>query len=210
MDQNYPVIFSVEYPDRALNRISTAFRLLAVIPIAVLALLLQAQEIPTSLAALGSLGSAALTGGGVIVIPTALMIVVRGKYPRWWYNWNLELLRFTNRMVVYIALMDDRYPSTDDQQSVRLQLPLPEEESLSRGMPIVKWLLAIPHYFVLAILFVLLPFVLVAAWVAILASGRYPRALFSYVEGVLRWVNRVTAYAYALVTDIYPPFSLSE
>lgn len=210
MHQNYPVIFSVEYPDRALNRISTAFRLLAVIPIAALALLLQAQEIPTSLAHLGSLGSAALTGGGVVLIPTALMIVVRGKYPRWWYDWNVELLRFTNRLVVYIALMDDRYPSTDEQQSVQLDFPYPETGSLNRGMPIIKWLLATPHYFVLAILFITLPFVLAIAWVSILVRGRYPRGIFDYVEGVLRWTNRVTAYAYALVTDAYPPFSLNQ
>lgn len=144
------------------------------------------------------------------MIPAALMIIVRGKYPRWWYDWNVELLRFTNRLVVYIALMDDRYPSTDDQQSVQLDLPYPESGSLSRGMPIIKWLLATPHYFVLAILLTTLPFALAAAWVTILVSGRYPRGVFDYVEGVLRWANRVTAYAYALVTDAYPPFSLSQ
>ena len=82
------------------------------------------------------------------------MIVFRQKYPRWWFDWNLELLRFSNRVGVYFALMDDRYPSTDEQQYVQLDFPYPDaERDLNRWLPLVKWLLAIPHYIVLSFLY---------------------------------------------------------
>ncbi len=110
--------------------------------------------------------------------------------------------------MVYLALMTDRYPSTDEQQSVELNFPYPAPRTLSRGLPAIKWLLATPHYFALAVLFIFVPFFLLAAWVSILITGRYPRPIFAYIEGVLRWGVRVTGYAYALVTDEYPPFSL--
>jgi hypothetical protein len=105
--------------------------------------------------------------------------------------------------------MDDRYPSTDDHQSVHLDYPYPDAAvDLNRWLPLVKWFLAIPHYIVLFFLQVGAFVVVVIAWFAILFTGRYPRGLFNYVEGVLRWHNRVTAYAVVLVTDAYPPFSL--
>ena len=137
------------------------------------------------------------------------MILFRKKYPRWWFDWNLELMRFVNRIDVYLALMDDTYPSTDEQQSVHLDFPYPDVEAdLTRGMPLVKWFLAIPHYIVLFFLGIAAFFAVVFAWFAILFTGRYPRGLFGFVEGVCRWHNRVYAYAFALVTDRYPPFRL--
>src|SRR5262249_36645155 len=138
-----------------------------------------------------------------------LMILFRQKYPRWWFDWNLELMRFSYRVGVYFTLMDDTYPSTDDRQSVHLDFPYPDvENELGRGMPLVKWLLAIPHYFVLIFLYIGAFFAVIGAWFAILFTGRYPRAIFDYVEGVQRWTVRVTGYAFTLVTDSYPPFSL--
>ncbi len=137
------------------------------------------------------------------------MIVFRQKYPRWWFDWNLELLRFTNRVGVYVALMDDRYPSSDERQGVALEFPYPDAgRDLNRWLPLVKWLLAIPHLVVLAFLYIGVFFVVIAAWFVILFTGRYPRALFHFVEGVVRWHNRVVAYAFVLVTDEYPPFRL--
>ena len=137
------------------------------------------------------------------------MILFRQKYPRWWFDWNLELLRFMNRVCVYVGLMDDRYPSTDEQQSVLLELPYPDAKNgLNRWLPIVKWALAIPHFIVLFFLSIGVFFAVVGAWFAILFTGRYPRGLFDFVLGVLRWWNRVIAYAFALVTDEYPPFRL--
>lgn len=204
---SYPVTLSVDYPDRKLNRVSTAFRIFAVIPIAIVSALLPGSgitgEVDGGFVALGSVG------GSLVVLPTVLMILFRRKYPRWWFDWNLELLRFFNRIGVYVALMDDRYPSTDEQQAVHLDFPYPDASRLGRGMPLVKWLLAIPHYFVLFFLYVGAFFAVVAAWFAILFTGRYPRGIFNFVEGVIRWSNRVDGYAFALITDRYPPFRLS-
>ena len=204
----YPVRFSVEYPDRDLNRLTTAFRLIVAIPILVLAATLSGE-------AWGSYGhnashGAAVGGGGLLFLPPFLMIVFRQKYPRWWYDWNLELLRFLNRVGVFLALMDDRYPSTDERQGVTLDLPYPDAKNgLNRWLPIVKWLLAIPHFIVLFFLFVGAIGAVVGAWFAILFTGRYPRGLFGYLEGVGRWNMRVIAYSVVLVTDEYPPFRLS-
>ena len=207
MNDDYPVRFSVEYPDRPLNRLSTGFRIFTVIPIAIV------------LAAIGgysaTYGSAAETttvaigGIGLLFLPPLLMILFRQKYPRWWFDWNLELLRLTNRVGVYMALMDDKYPSTDERQGVSLELRYPDaRRDLNRWLPLVKWLLAMPHLVVLFFLYVAVVFVLIAAWFTILFTRRYPRGLFDFVEGVLRWHNRVVAYALVLVTDEYPPFRL--
>ena len=137
------------------------------------------------------------------------MILFRQKYPRWWFDWNLELMRFSNRVGVYLALMDDRYPSTDERQGVSLDFPYPDAKNgLNRWLPLVKWLLAIPHYIVLFFLFVGALVAVIVAWFAILFTGRYPRGLFDYVEGVGRWAVRVFAYSIVLVTDEYPPFRL--
>ena len=134
----------------------------------------------------------------------------RQKYPRWWFDWNLELLRFIDRVAVYMLVMDDRYPSTDERQSVNLEIAYPEVRTeLNRWLPLVKWLLAIPHYIVLFFLWIAAFFTVIFAWFAILFTGRYPRGLFDFVVGVGRWTNRVTAYAFLLVTDEYPPFRLA-
>jgi hypothetical protein len=139
-----------------------------------------------------------------------LMILFRRKYPKWWFDWNLELQRLTNRVVVYVALMNDRYPSTDEQQAVHLDYEYPDAaRDLNRWLPLVKWLLAIPHLIILLFLWLAGLFVVIVAWFAILFTGRYPRGMFHFVEGVLRWGQRVIAYAFLLVTDAYPPFRLA-
>jgi Domain of unknown function (DUF4389) len=197
----YPANFSVDYPDRDLNRLTTGFRIFTAIPILILAALLTSG---------GWHWTMALGAGGITFLPTLFMIVFRQKYPRWWFDWNLELLRFLNRIGVYLALMDDRYPSTDEKQSVALDFPYPAaERDLNRWLPLVKWLLAIPHYIVLVFLWIASFFIVIFAWFAILFTRRYPRGLFEFVEGVIRWETRVVAYAFVLVTDQYPPFRLS-
>jgi hypothetical protein len=205
----YPVQFSVEYPDRNLDRATTAFRILVAIPILIVLAAIEGG---------GGWGGAnggngawiAAGGGGTLFFPVLLMIVFRQKYPRWWYDWNLELLRFENRVFVYLGLMDDRYPSTDERQSVSLEFPYPNaKQGLNRWLPLVKWFLAIPHYIVLIFLGLAAIVCVIIAWFAILFTGRYPKELFDFVVGVMRWGNRVSAYAFVLVTDRYPPFRLS-
>jgi hypothetical protein len=207
-ESTYPVSFFVDYPDRALNRVSTAFRLLVAIPIFIVLGTVAGGEAfqASDEASRGTLAA----GGGMLFLGPLLMILFRQKYPRWWFDWNLALTRFSNRVGVYLALMDDRYPSTDEEQSVHLDIPYPDvPRDLNRWLPLVKWFLAIPHYIVMFFLFIAALFVVVIAWFAILFTGRYPRSMFDFVEGVLRWTNRVGAYAFMLTTDRYPPFSLS-
>ena len=204
MDTNtHPIRFSIEYPDRTLNRTTTALRLVAALPVL---LVLAAVSGGTWEWSHDSGEAVAAGAGGILFFGPLLMLVFRGTYPRWWFDFNLELERFTNRVVAYVALLDDRYPSVTDGQSVRLDYP--EPEGLSRWLPLVKWLLAVPHYAVLVVLHAGAVLAVVAAWFAILVTGRYPRPLFDYVTGVLRWSNRVKGYAFTLVTDRYPPFSL--
>jgi hypothetical protein len=205
---SYPVQFSVDYPDRPLNRLTTAFRVFVIIPIAIV---LGAVSGSTWQWGSGGRGSEVAAGaGGLLIAGPALMILFRQKYPRWWFDWNLELQRFTNRVGIYLALMDDRYPSTDDHQSVQLDYEYPDaQRDLNRWLPLVKWLLAIPHVIVLIFLYIATVVMVVVAWFAILITGRYPRGIFDFVQGVIRWHNRVVAYALLMVTDRYPPFSLA-
>jgi Domain of unknown function (DUF4389) len=206
MNGAYPVEFSVDYPERPLDRLTTAFRLFTAIPILIV---LGAVSGATWYASRnGGGGSTAASAGGLLFLAPLLLILFRQKYPRWWFNWNLELLRFTNRVAVYLGLMDDRYPSSDEQQAVHLELSYPDARLLNRFLPLVKWLLAIPHYIVLFFLDIGVVVAVIIAWFAILFTGRYPRGLFDFVEGVYRWHNRVIAYALILVTDQYPPFRL--
>ena len=206
-DHHYPLTFSVDYPDRSLNRLSSAFRLFTIIPIAILAATIEGGSFGANA---GGSGVRYAGGGiGILVIPVALMLLFRKKYPRWWYDWNLQLTRFSNRIAVYFALMDDRYPSTDEQQAVHLDFAYPDaEHDLSRGLPLIKWLLAIPHYIVLIFLTIGALVAAIFAWFAILFTGRYPHSLFDFIAGVIRWHNRVGAYALLMITDRYPPFSL--
>jgi len=205
MVSSYPVQFDVEFPSRPLDRLSTAFRFIAAIPIVVVLTMLTGEAFRDGDR---STGNTIVIGGAAVFIPLVLMLVFRQKYPRWWFDWNLNLLRFSNRVTAYLALLDDRYPSTDEEQSVHLDFAYPDARQMSRWLPLVKWILAIPHYVVLVFLWVGAIFVVVAAWFAILFTGTYPRSLFDYVVGVLRWSNRVNGYAFTLVTDQYPPFSL--
>jgi hypothetical protein len=205
----YPVHLEVEYPDRSLNRLTTALRIFTIIPIAIV---LGTVEGATwnAPSGNGTTRTVAAGAGGVLFVGPLLMILFREKYPRWWFDWNLELTRFSSRVALYAALLDDRYPSTDDHQSLLLDVPYPDARTdLNRWLPLVKWFLAIPHYIVLFFLGIAAVVCVVIAWFAILFTGRYPRQLFDFVVGVGRWGLRVSAYAFLLATDEYPPFSLN-
>jgi hypothetical protein len=204
----YPVSFSVDYPERELDRMTSVFRIFTIIPIAIV---LGAVAGGTWEWGYHNGASGAAAGaGGLLFFGPLLMILFRQKYPRWWFDWNLELQRFSSRVLIYLALMDDKYPSTDEHQSVHLDYPYPDAAGdLNRWLPLIKWLLAIPHYVVLFFLDIAALVAVIAAWFAILFTGRYPRGLFGFVEGVARWHNRVIGYAVTLVTDAYPPFRLA-
>ncbi|TLY82581.1 MAG: DUF4389 domain-containing protein [Gammaproteobacteria bacterium] len=198
----FPATLQVDYPDRDLDRLTTVFRLFTVIPIAVILALLTRGTVHAGAA------NRVVGAGGIVFLATVLMLLFRQKYPRWWFDWNLALTRFSTRVAVYLALLRDEYPSADDEQAVHIQIPYPDaKQELNRWLPLVKWFLAIPHYVVLWFLSIAAFFCVVIAWFAILFTGRYPRSLFDFVVGVFRWWLRVAAYAFLLSTDRYPPFS---
>jgi len=202
----YAVRFDVDLPDEPRNRLTTAFRVFVAIPILVVLASVSGGS------GIGSTGGqrGVAAAGGILFIAPLLMILFRQKYPRWWFDWNLALLRFTNRVAAYLLLLRDEYPSTDAEQAVHLDVDYPDvPRDLNRWLPLVKWFLAIPHYIVLFFLSIAAFFVVIAAWFAILFTGRYPPSLFNFVTGVMRWHNRVAGYAFVLATDRYPAFSLN-
>lgn len=205
----YVARLEIDYPEE-LDRLTTLFRLIWIIPIVVLVSILSSGW---DQYARSETGESVRTSGTSIsvglAVATALMILFRQRYPRWWFDFALGLARFGSRIGAYGALLTDQYPSTEDEQSVHLELDYPDaKRDLNRWLPLVKWFLAIPHYFVLLVLLIGVFFAVVIAWFAILFTGRYPRGLFDFVVGVGRWGLRVEAYMLLMLTDRYPPFSL--
>ena len=212
LDGQYPARLTVDYPER-LDRLTTLLRIIWVITIAIaLAIVSGAGASTTTTTTSGgtqTVQTAGMTISASLSFATALMLIFRRRYPRWWFDFQLALARFSYRVGTYIALLRDEYPSTEDEQAVHLELDYPDAgRDLNRWLPIVKWILAIPHYIVLVFLVLFAFIAIVVAWFAILITGRYPRALFDFVVGVGRWGLRVQAYAFLLITDRYPPFSL--
>jgi len=206
----YPARLEIDYPEQ-LDRVSTLLRLIYVIPIAIVLSALSATATQSTVTDAGE--TVTTTSGGItagLFFATLLMIVFRQRYPRWWFDFALEFSRFATRVGAYVGLLTDQYPSTVEHQRVHLDIDYPDvERDLNRWLPLVKWFLAIPHYIVLFVLAILAVLAVIAAWFAILFTGQYPRALFDFVVGVIRWGIRVEAYATLLVTDRYPPFSLA-
>ena len=216
VNQEYTARLEIDYPEK-LDRLTTLLRIFWIIPIAIiLGLISGAGETVTNTVFLNEAGEVINTTretvGGIVAglsTATALMIIFQQLYPRWWFDFARELTRFGARVGAYAVLLTDQYPSTVEEQSVHLEIDYPDVETdLNRWMPLVKWLLAIPHYIVLAVLSPAAIFAVIVAWFAILVTGQYPRTLFNFVVGVSRWWLRVSAYATLLVTDQYPPFSL--
>jgi hypothetical protein len=208
----YAARLDIDYPER-LDRLTSFFRLIWIIPIAIVLNVLSAYGTQTVRTVTdNSITTTTTSSGGIVgalFAATLLMILFRKRYPRWWFDFAREFTRFSARVGAYLFLVTDRYPSTVEEQSVHLEIDYPDvEQDLNRWLPLVKWLLAIPHYIVLAFLAIGGLVVWVIAWFAILFTGRYPRSLFDYMVGVARWGLRVEAYAFLLVTDKYPPFSL--
>lgn len=205
--QHYPAKLSIDYPETS-DRLTTAFRLILILPIFLVLVLLYdggwSDGDPAE--------RARYVGGmGIVFLPTLLMIVFRQKYPRWWFDWNLEFTRFGYRVASYLFLMRDEYPSTDEEQMVHIDFPYPDaKNALNQWLPLVKWFLAIPHYLVLAVLYIGVILSVIVSWFAILLTGNHPRGIFDFIVGVFRWTLRVQVYAFILTTDEYPPFALGE
>ena len=210
----YPVRLEIDYPEDGLNRVTTAFRLVLAIPIAVVAGLLTSGAIDWTTEDVSAgleVWTFVFAAGGFVFLPTLLMILFRRKYPRWWFDWNQELMRFSIRVSAYLALLRDEYPSTDEQQAVHLDIDYPDaRRDVNRWLPLVKWLLAIPHYVALMLLALIAVMLVVITWFAVLFTGRCPRGVFGFQVGALRWFVRVHAYMLLLTTDRYPPFSLDR
>ncbi len=183
----YPASLNIDYPDRKLNKLTSFFRIFTMLPVAVLMSLL----------------------GFVTSIPLVLIILLRKTYPKWWFDWNLAFVKFSTRVKAYMFLINDAYPSTYEDQNVYIEMVYPDAKTqLRRGLPLVKWFLAIPHFVVLYFLAIATSLCEIIAWFAILFTGRYPKGLFDFVVGVMRWSFRVMAYACLMITDQYPPYSL--
>jgi len=202
---NYPVSLSIDYPGRPLNRLTTFFRFIIMVPIVVI------LGLVTNVTAQwdNEVLKTTVASGGILFVPVVLMVLFRQKYPRWWFDWNVSLVKFSTRVLVYVMLLRDEYPSTDEDQSVHINIEYPDVlKNLNRWLPLIKWFLAIPHYFILCFLIAALFICVVIAWFAILFTGKYPETMFRFVVGVIRWNLRVSGYAFLLVTDQYPSFSL--
>jgi hypothetical protein len=200
----YPITFSVDFPDRTLNRLTSFFRIVTAIPILIVIGLLSSGK--TSWEADPWIFGVGMSAA--VVAPLVLMILFRQKYPHWWFDWNLAISRFSARVSTYLLLLRDEYPSTDEEQAVHLELVYPDAKNgLNRWLPLVKWFLAIPHYIVLCFLFIAVFVCWIIAWFAILFTGRYPRGLFDFIVGVSRWSFRIFGYAFLMITDRYPPFT---
>lgn len=204
---SYPLSLSIDYPEK-LSRLTTFFRVFMIIPIYIIVVLLTGFSYNSGWD-YGQGWSIQISSAGLVILPLVLMLLFRKKYPRWWFDWNLALLRFITRVGAYFLLLRDEYPSTDEEQAIHLEITYPDAQNgLRRGMLLVKWFLAIPHYIVLIFLYIAAAVCVTITWFTILFTGRYPRGLFDFVVGVTRWSLRVDAYAFILVTDRYPPFSL--
>ncbi len=199
----YPANLTIDYPEKA-KRLTVFFRLLLAIPISIILGLLSYHGYNNEQVSDGS------NWIGVLFIPTALMIVFRKKYPRWWFDWNLALTKFGMRVSSYVLLLRHEYPSTDEEQAVHVDIQFPDvKKELNRWMPLIKWLLVLPHMIVLCFMMVGVMFCTILAWIIMLFTGTYPKAMFDFVVGALRWGLRVSAYAILLTTDKYPPFRFS-
>jgi hypothetical protein len=208
-DNSYPAKLEIDYPDRPLNRLSSFFRLFYAIPIMIVMALLYGMynyQNPKSPHEHWEYFNTIY-----VFLPLILMLLFRRKYPRWWFDWNVALLKLGTRFNAYLLLLRDEYPSTDEEQAVHIEIPYPDASTeLNRWLPLVKWFLAIPHFVVLCVLAFGMIFSVIFAWFAILFTARYPRSLFDFIVGVERWSIRVAAYAFLLVTDKYPPFRLGD
>jgi hypothetical protein len=155
------------------------------------------------------MGTSGIGAAGVIVIPALLAIVFRGKYPSYVLTFNHALIELSTRLAAYVLILNDKYPSIEGNSKVEVTFPDVDGGSkLHRGLPLVKWFLAIPHYIVGAVYLVISLGATLIAWVQTSITGRYPEWAGEIVLGTISYWNRVQGYMLLLVSDKYPSFKL--
>ncbi len=203
VETSYPVRFEAEYPEQ-LGRLSSAFRIILYIPVAIFLALVGGQAF--SYSDFGDATTTSVAGGGGIILAIWATVIVRQYVPHWLFDFQVALMRFQARAYGYLALLTDRFPAFEGEYPINFEVRYPDK--LSRWkVAIWKIITSIPHIIILIFLFLAAFVVIVIAWFAILFTGRYPQGLHTFVAGVFRWSLRVQAYFLSL-TDDYPPFSL--
>ena len=179
------------------DRITVFFRAILIIPIVILANYFNGYNSSHSYI------------GGFLFIPVVLTLLFRGAYPSYVLAFNKALVALSVRIAAYFLVLTDDYPSIEANEKVGVEFPdIQGGRILSRGLPLVKWLLAIPLYIVGAVYMVYAMILTLLAWFTIVLTGEYPEWCASGVIGTISYWNRIYGYAYGLVTDEYPSFTL--
>ena len=146
---------------------------------------------------------------GLIVLPTLLALLFRGKYPSYVLTFNHALIELSTRLAAYVLILNDKYPSIESNSKVSVVFPdVDGGKKLNRWLLLVKWILALPHYIVGIVYLLISLVVTVIAWVQTSITGKYPRWAGEIVFGTIAYWNRVQGYMLLLVTDKYPSFKL--
>ena len=182
---------------RKRNRATTFFRPILIIPILIF------------VGTFSSSNSGATSISFTLAVPVLLALVFRNIYPSYIYGFNQSFLELQNRISLYALYLTDEFPSIEKSKYVTITLPeVRGGKALNRWLPLVKWLLAIPLYVVGVVYLAVTVIYTIIAWFNILFTGKYPKFAIDFVVGTVQFWNRVTGYAFILVTDEYPTFSV--
>jgi hypothetical protein len=190
---DYPVDFQADYPEGGISRWRALFQGLLLIPHFIVLLFVY-------------------IGVYVVWIITWFAILFTGKYPEGMFNFLAGALKWGNRVNGFQYWFTEDYPpfSLDDEPDypVRTRIDYPPNGKIARWRVLVHWLLAIPHFIVVAFLFIAEYIILVITFFSILFTRKWPRSMFDFTVGIIRWRTRANAYGYFWMTEEYPPFSL--
>ena len=198
MSNQIETVITVQLDNR--DRMSVALRIFLVVPIAIFV---------SAFTAWSGSSEASTFLSGLLFLPVLLALVFRGIYPSYVLDFNRALLALSTRVTAYIFLLNDKYPSIEDSADVKITFPeIAGGAKLNRYLPLVKWLLALPLYIVGFVYTIYGLAVLIFTWFTILFTGKMPAFSGGVLLGVTQFWNRVYGYAFLLVTDEYPSFSL--
>ena len=182
------------------NRLTAFFRIILVVPVFIF--------VSSFSPATAFSDDAAGILAGLMALPAGLAIVVRQVYPSYVLAFNEALLSLQTRVDVYLVLLTDEYPSIEENDLVSVTFPEVDAKQLNRWLPLIKWLLAVPLYIVGIVYIIYAALLTLLGWFSILFTGKYPEVCAEGVVGTIAYWNRVIGYAFLLVTDEYPTFSL--